>query len=116
MAPYNSIAEKNIYDQRLAFVRKLLAAKQDVVSYVDKQLGWDGDAQYDGFFTGSFNICMDVKRGDSGEHVIVRFSAPGNIYEGWREEKVRNEVAVMEYLREHSSIPVPRVRLLGIQC
>jgi len=110
MAPYNSIAERNVYDERLAFVRKLLAAKQNVVSFVDKHLGWDGEAQYDGLFKGSFNICMDVRRGGTGEHVVSGSPLLAKFTKRWREEKVRNEVAVMEYLREHSSIPVLRVR------
>jgi hypothetical protein len=114
MAPYDFIAEKNIKDERLAFAHKLLDAREDIVSFVDNRLGWNGTGKYDGFFKGSFNLNMDVKRGDSDEHVLIRFPFPGNIYGPWRDEKVTNEVMVMSYLREHTSIPVPPVRCWGV--
>ncbi|KAH6646918.1 hypothetical protein BKA67DRAFT_580918 [Truncatella angustata] len=114
MAPYDFIAEKNNQDERLAFARKLLDARDEIVSFVDSRLKWDGAGKYDGFFKGSFNISLDVKRGDNGEHVLIRFPAPGNIYGPWRDEKVKNEVMVMKYLSENSNIPVPGVRCWGL--
>ncbi|EXJ86738.1 hypothetical protein A1O3_03692 [Capronia epimyces CBS 606.96] len=55
---------------------------------------------------GSFNICYRVKY-DDGFHAIVRFAALGRTI--YRKEKVDNEVAVMKYLRQYTSIPVPEV-------
>ncbi|KAI1774270.1 hypothetical protein F4818DRAFT_452333 [Hypoxylon cercidicola] len=114
MAPYDFIAEQNIEDERLAFARKLIQGKEDIVSFVDNRLGWNGTGKYNGFFKGSFNISLDVKRGDSGEDVVIRFPSPGSIYEPWRDEKVKNEVMVMKYLCEHTNIPVPCVRHWGL--
>lgn len=58
---------------------------------------------------------MHIKRGENDEHAVIRFPWRGNVYGPWREEKVRNEVMVMEYLREHTSIPaVPRVPSWGV--
>ncbi len=55
---------------------------------------------------GSFNICYRVKY-DDGFHAIVRFAALGRTI--YRKEKVDNEVAVMKYLRQYTSIRVPDV-------
>jgi len=114
MAPYDFIAEKNIRDERLAFGHKLLDARDDIVSFVDNRLGWNGAGEYDGFLRGSFNLNMKVKCGDSDDHVLIRFPFPGNIYGPWRDEKVTNEVMGMNYLREHTNIPVPPVRDWGL--
>lgn len=54
----------------------------------------------------SFNICYRVKY-DDGFYAIVRFAALGRTIN--RREEVENEVAVMIYLRQHTSIPVPEV-------
>lgn len=55
---------------------------------------------------GAFNVCYRVKYED-GVHAIVRFTALGRTM--FRTEKVKNEVAVMNYLARHTSIPVPQV-------
>lgn len=114
MAPYDFIAKRNADDERLAFARKLIDAKDDIVSFVDKRLEWNGAGEHDDFLGGSFNVSLKAKRGDSNEHVIIRFPYLGKIYEPWREEKVTNEVMAMNYIREHTSIPVPRVRCWGL--
>ncbi|KAM5352641.1 hypothetical protein ACJ41O_005363 [Fusarium nematophilum] len=114
MAPFDFIAEKDIRDERLAFARKLIQARDVVVDFVDRQLGWNGTAEYDGFFKGSFNVSICVKRRDSDGHVLIRFPFPGNIYGPWRDEKVKNEVMAMKYIRQHTSIPVPIVHHWGI--
>ncbi|KAH6714406.1 hypothetical protein BKA61DRAFT_632310 [Leptodontidium sp. MPI-SDFR-AT-0119] len=93
---------------------ELLDAREDIVTFVDNRLDWNGAGKYDGFFKGSFNLNMDVKRGDSDDHVLIRFPFPGNIYGPWRDEKVTNEVMVMNFLREHTNIPVPPVRCWGV--
>ncbi len=114
MAPYDAIAKRNADDERMTFARKLLDTEDEIVSFVDKRLEWNGTGQYDGLLGGSFNISLKVKRGDSDERVIIRFPSPKKVYELWREEKVKNEVMVMNYVREHTNIPVPRVRSWGL--
>ncbi|KAM5435813.1 hypothetical protein MferCBS31731_006070 [Microsporum ferrugineum] len=56
--------------------------------------------------SGAFNICYRVRYED-GFHLVVRFSALGKAI--LRQEKARQEVAVMNYLRQNTSIPVPEV-------
>ncbi|KAI9681529.1 MAG: hypothetical protein M1817_002813 [Caeruleum heppii] len=60
---------------------------------------------------GSFNACFRLKFLDGGS-AIIRFPSPGRSM--FAEEKVRNEVAVMRYLAEHTNIPVPFVLHWGM--
>lgn len=64
-----------------------------------------------GFFKASFNLNIDIQRGDSDEHVLIRFPFWGNI---WRDEKITNEVMIMNYLREYTNIPLPPARCWGL--
>jgi hypothetical protein len=50
-----------------------LPQSTEIVSFVDKRLGWDGTATHDGFFKSSFDVCMHIKRGESDEHIVIRF-------------------------------------------
>ncbi|KAI9148108.1 kinase-like domain protein [Paramyrothecium foliicola] len=109
MAPYDAIAKRDADDERMAFASRLLDVGEIVVAFVDSRLNWERKAEYNGLLGGSFNISMMVRKGDSDEKVIIRFPAPKKVYESWRDEKVRNEVMAMNYLREETTIPVPRV-------
>ncbi|KAM5429677.1 hypothetical protein McanMca71_007105 [Microsporum canis] len=55
---------------------------------------------------GSFNRCYRVKF-KHGPDVLVRFPALGRSM--FRQEKLEDEVAVMEYIANNTSIPIPRV-------
>ncbi|KAJ9271236.1 hypothetical protein DTO212C5_2586 [Paecilomyces variotii] len=57
-------------------------------------------------FNGAFNVCYRVTYED-GYRVIVRFAALGRVT--FRNEKVEDEVSIMDYLAQHTTIPVPRV-------
>lgn len=123
MTSYDDIAEENNDEERLAFIRKLIAAMDEIVAFVDRRLGWGGAGTYGGVLKGSFNISVIVKQCGSegsskgsgeGSAVVIRFPTPGRTYEPWRAEKVRNEVMVIEYLREHTTIPIPNVRFWGL--
>lgn len=54
--------------------------------------------------TGYFNILFRMKFQDGGS-AIIRFPKPGATM--FPEEKVRNEVAAIRYIQDHTSIPVP---------
>lgn len=58
------------------------------------------------FSHGAFNFCYQVAYQD-GFRVLVRFTALGRAV--FRHEKVQDEVAVMKYLAENTSIPIPTV-------
>lgn len=55
---------------------------------------------------GAFNVCYRITF-ESGRRVLVRFTALGRVIA--RNEKVEDEVAIMEYVAQHTSIPVPKV-------
>lgn len=60
---------------------------------------------------GSFNRCYRVKF-KQGPDVLVRFPALGRSM--FRREKVEDEITVLEYIAQNTSIPVPRVLGNGI--
>ncbi|XWX01119.1 hypothetical protein V2A60_009144 [Cordyceps javanica] len=53
---------------------------------------------------GAFNALFRMKFQDGGS-AVIRFPKPGITM--FPEEKVRNEVAVMKYIQDHTTIPVP---------
>ncbi|KAF3490771.1 phosphotransferase family protein [Arthroderma uncinatum] len=55
---------------------------------------------------GSFNRCYRVKLRD-GPDVLVRFPPLGRSM--FRQEKLEDDIAVMEYIASNTSIPIPRV-------
>ncbi|PYI22040.1 phosphotransferase enzyme family protein [Aspergillus violaceofuscus CBS 115571] len=55
---------------------------------------------------GAFNVCYRVTY-DDGHRVVVRFTALGRIVA--RGEKVEDEVAIMQYVAQHTRVPVPKV-------
>ncbi|ESZ89981.1 phosphotransferase enzyme family protein [Sclerotinia borealis F-4128] len=55
---------------------------------------------------GAYNVCYRVRYED-GFHAIVRFSALGKTV--YRTEKVENEAIVLQYLHQHTNVPVPQV-------
>ncbi|KAF3346432.1 Methylene-fatty-acyl-phospholipid synthase [Verticillium dahliae VDG2] len=65
--------------------------------------------EYVGFLKGSFNFSFRFKFSDGGPDAIIRFPKPGRTAATLRDEKVANEVQVMEYLRQHTTIPIPHI-------
>lgn len=55
---------------------------------------------------GAFNVCYQVAYQD-GFRVLARFTALGQVK--FPKEKVQDEVEIMKYLAQHTSIPVPKV-------
>ncbi|UNI22779.1 hypothetical protein JDV02_008635 [Purpureocillium takamizusanense] len=116
MAAFDAIAVANNDEERGKFIRKLINERDEIVAFVDRRLGWGGTGEYRRFLKGSFNISFVVERGSNGYKVLIRFPLPGRTYEQWREEKVTNEVMVIEHLRKYTTIPVPRVLSWGLAC
>lgn len=113
MAPINDLAFKAIKAEKYNFASKILDLKDAIASFVGTRLSWKEPGEYISFHKGSFNIGYKIRRGESNEHVLIRFPAPAT-FEAWRDEKVINEAMVMQYLREHTSLPVPRVLDVGL--
>ena len=114
MTPYDEIVRQNADDELRLWVRKLLDAKEEVVAFVDARLGGNGAGEYLGFAKGSFNLSFHIGFGGQRPSALIRFPKPGHTHTPWRTEKVENEVGIIEYLREHTTIPLPRIRCWGL--
>lgn len=114
MAAFDAIAVANNDEERGQFIRKLINQRDEIVAFVDRRLDWGGAGEYRRFLKGSFNISFVVEHGGKGYKVLIRFPLPGRTYEQWREEKVRNEVMVIDYLRKSTTIPLPQVLSWGL--
>lgn len=58
---------------------------------------------------GSYNISLRLK--DDNEATIIRLSQPGAVF--FPEEKVVNEIAIMRFLTDKTSIPIPFIHHSG---
>jgi hypothetical protein len=113
MTVHDSIAEADADDECRVWIRRLLNAKEEIVAFVDSRLGGPGTGEYLGFFKGSFNVSFRIGFGESRTSALIRFAKPVHTYSPWRDEKVVNEIRVIEYLREHTTIPLPHIRCWG---
>jgi aminoglycoside phosphotransferase (APT) family kinase protein len=114
MTPYDEIAEADADDECRAFVRKINDAKQEIVAFVSSRRPGCPHGEFDEFMKGSYNLCVSVRFNDGGPKAIIRFPKPGHTFTARREEKVKSEVQVLEYLREKTKLPVPRVTSWGL--
>jgi aminoglycoside phosphotransferase (APT) family kinase protein len=62
---------------------------------------------------GSFNFCVQV-RFEDGVEWMIRFPIPGRAMHP--EEKTKQEVATLKFLREKTKIPVPALVAYGMGC
>jgi aminoglycoside phosphotransferase (APT) family kinase protein len=70
-----------------------------------------GDAAEFSFLgKGAYNVCFQMKY-EHANTAVIRFPQPGATM--FPEEKVRNEVAIMRYIYDQTSIPVPFVHHWG---
>ncbi|KAF2845583.1 phosphotransferase enzyme family protein-like protein [Plenodomus tracheiphilus IPT5] len=114
MTAYDEIAEAEADGECKAWLIKVLGAKEEIVAFVSSRRPGCPEGEFDEYLRGSFNFCISVKFNDGGPKSIIRFPKPGHTLTARREEKVKNEVRVLEYLREKTSLPVPRVTSWGI--
>lgn len=114
MTAYDEVAQANADDECRAWIRRLIAARDDVVAFVDARLDGKGTGKYLGFFKGSFNLSFHIGFGGQQRDVLIRFAKPGHTHTPWRAEKVTNEVHAIQYLHQHTTIPVPCIRCWGL--
>ncbi|OAR00278.1 hypothetical protein LLEC1_06100 [Akanthomyces lecanii] len=88
-------------------------AKVELATFVATRRGGGRATEYVGFLKGSFNFSFRFKFSDGGPDAIIRFPKPGHIAMALRDEKVANEVRVMEYLSQSTTIPIPHVHSWG---
>lgn len=75
----------------------------EIAKFIQKHRGGIGVRLWDPQL-GGFNVTYRMEFMDGGS-AIIRFPLPG--VSMFPEEKIQNEVAVMKYIHEHTSIPVP---------
>jgi hypothetical protein len=111
MTVFDEIAEKAGDDQWEKWKKQVLEAKNEIASFVADRRGAKAKEVVD-WFEGSFNFCLQVTFNDGGLDAIIRFPKPGHTT--FREEKVVNEVQIIKFLHEHTTIPVPRLISWGL--
>lgn len=106
MTVFDEIAEKTGEDQWNEWKERVLDATDEIAAFVASSRP-GREAKVVDWFEGSFNFCLKVTFNDSGPDAIIRFPGPGHTT--FRDEKVANEVQIIKFLREQTTIPVPRL-------
>lgn len=92
-----------------AWLMQAIGVKEDIVAFVANRRPGSPEGEFNGYLRGPFNFCISVRFQDGGPDAIIQFPKPGHTLTTRREEKVENEVQVLEYLSQKTNIPVPRV-------
>lgn len=71
-----------------------------------------GDSDVIDWFEGSFNFCLRVSSRNTQPDAIIRSPGPGHTT--LRDEKVVNEVHIINFLHEQTEIPIPRLLSWGL--
>ena len=108
---FDEVAETDGDEECRAWLARVFDSKRDLVDFVGRCLQGAGVGTYAGFLKGSFNFSCRINFSD-GQDVIIRFPKPGHT--AFREEKVMNEVRIMDYLRQNTTLPVPHVHSWGL--
>jgi hypothetical protein len=111
MTLFDELAEKLGDDQWDEWKKKVFDAREEIAAFVASRRPGRGAEVLD-WFQGSFNFCLQVMYNDGTPDVMIRFPGPGHTI--FRDEKIRNEVQVVQFLRENTSIPVPRLFSWGL--
>jgi hypothetical protein len=106
---YDELAETDGDNEFKAWVLKVIDAKQEIVSFVASRRPGKPAGEFDVYLKGSFNLSLVVRFSDGGPKAVIRFPKPGRTATALQGEKVRNEVQVLKFLSEKTTIPVPRV-------
>lgn len=113
MTVFDELAETNGDEEFRAWVSQVIDAKQEIVDFVASRRPKNPLGEFDCYLKGSFNLSLVVRFDDGGPKAVIRFPKPGHTAGHLSDEKVRNEVQVLEFLKEKTTIPVPRVSSWG---
>jgi aminoglycoside phosphotransferase (APT) family kinase protein len=92
-----------------AWLDRMLETRETLGDLISKVCKRRVKEHVEGWLKGSFNLGFRYKFDDGGPDAFIRFAKPGHTATALRDEKVLNEVRVLEFLREKTTIPVPRV-------
>ncbi|KAH7309056.1 kinase-like domain-containing protein [Stachybotrys elegans] len=111
---FDEIEETNGDDECRAWLDRVFDAKIELATFVAARRGRGRATEYVGFLKGSFNFSFRFKFSDDGPDAIIRFPKPGHTATALLDEKVMNEVQVMNCLSQNTTIPIPRVLSWGL--
>lgn len=111
---FDELEETNGDDECKAWFSRVYDLKAELAHFVAGRREGGGTGEFIAFLKGSFNVSLRFSFGDGQSDVIIRFPKPGHTATAYREEKVANEVQIMEYLRHNTDIPIPRVHSWGL--
>ncbi|KAF2006817.1 phosphotransferase enzyme family protein-like protein [Amniculicola lignicola CBS 123094] len=111
MTLFDELAEKTGDDQWEEWKTRVLGAKKEIAEFVSSRRPGRGAEVLD-WFQGSFNFCLQIMYNDGTPDVIIRFPGPGHTT--FRDEKIENEVQIIQFLQENTTIPVPRLISWGL--
>lgn len=114
MTVFDELAETDGDEEFKAWVSDVYDAKQKIIDFVSSRREGHPVGEFDGYLKGSFNLSLVIRFDDGGPKAVIRFPKPGITATNLRDEKVKNEVQVLEFLREKTTIPVPRVVSWGM--
>ncbi|KAG9197456.1 hypothetical protein G6514_001553 [Epicoccum nigrum] len=114
MTVFDELAETDGDDEFKAWVSDVYDAKQKFIDFVASRREGQPVGRFDGYLKGSFNLSLVIRFDDGGLKAVIRFPKPGITATNIRDEKVENEVQVLEFLRERTTVPVPRVVSWGL--
>lgn len=108
---FDEIVETKGDDEYSAWLNLLFDAKEELAAFVACRRPGGRTGTYVGFFKGSFNFSF---RFEQGSDALIRFPKPGHTATALRNKNVENEVKVIEYLRQNTTILLPRVDSWGL--
>ncbi|KAK2757695.1 hypothetical protein FQN54_004664 [Arachnomyces sp. PD_36] len=101
-------------EEAASWMERLFTLNEDIVAFVSDRVQGRPAGRFAGYRQGSFNFSVRVQFGDGGSDVIIRFPKPGRTATCLRDEKVENEVRILQYLHQTTTIPIPCVISWGL--
>ncbi|KAH7351487.1 hypothetical protein BKA66DRAFT_516286 [Pyrenochaeta sp. MPI-SDFR-AT-0127] len=109
MTVFDELSETDGDDKVKSWLSKLIDAKQEIVAFVASRRRGKPAGEFDRYRNGSFSLRLVVKFSDGEPKAVIRFPKPGHTATVFRDEKVRNEVQFLQFLKRTITIPILRV-------
>ncbi|PNY28261.1 Protein kinase-like domain [Tolypocladium capitatum] len=106
---FDEIEETNGEDECRAWLSRIFDAKIELATFVASRRGGGEATEYVSFLKGSFNFSFRFRLSHRGLDAIIRFLKLGYTAIALRDETVTNEVQVIEFLRQNTTIPIPYI-------